>query len=85
MAIPALKNERIDLRTNDEEKKLLERAAELKHLSLSSYIITTSLKQAKIDLDEEEGLLLTNQDRNRILAALENPPEPTEALKRLFR
>lgn len=85
MAIPALKNERIDLRTNDEEKKLLERAAELKHLSLSSYIITTSLKQAKIDLDEEEVLLLANQDRNRILAALENPPEPTEALKRLFR
>lgn len=85
MAIPALKNERIDLRTNDEEKKLLERAAELKHLSLSSYIITTSLKQAKIDLDEEEVLLLANQDRNRILAALENPPEPNEALKRLFR
>lgn len=85
MAIPALKNERIDLRTNDEEKKLLERAAELKHLSLSSYIITTSLKQAKIDLDEEEVLLLANQDRNLILAALENPPEPTEALKRLFR
>ncbi len=85
MAIPALKNERIDLRTNDEEKKLLERAAELKHLSLSSYIITTSLKQAKIDLDEEEVLLLSNQDRNLILAALENPPEPTEALKRLFR
>lgn len=85
MAIPALKNERIDLRTNDEEKKLLERAAELKHLSLSSYIITTSLKQAKIDLDEEEVLLLADQDRNRILAALENPPEPNEALKRLFR
>ena len=85
MAIPALKNERIDLRTNDEEKKLLERAAELKHLSLSSYIITTSLKQAEIDLEEEEILLLSNQDRNRILAALENPPEPNEALKRLFR
>lgn len=85
MAIPALKNERIDLRTNDEEKKLLERAAELKHLSLSSYIITTSLKQAKIDLEEEEIVLLSNQDRNRILAALENPPEPNEALKRLFR
>ncbi|MBQ0165696.1 MAG: DUF1778 domain-containing protein [Treponema sp.] len=85
MAIPALKNERIDLRINDEEKKLLERAAELKHLSLSSYIITTSLKQAKIDLDEEEVLLLADQDRNRILAALENPPEPNEALKRLFR
>lgn len=85
MAIPALKNERIDLRTNDEEKKLLERAAELKHLSLSSYIITISLKQAKIDLEEEEILLLSNQDRNCILAALENPPEPNEALKRLFR
>ncbi len=80
-----LKNERIDLRTNSDEKSLLERAAELKHLSLSSYILTTSLKQAQYDLEQEESILLTNKNRDLILSMLENPPEPNEALKGLFK
>ncbi len=42
----AIKDVRIDLRTNFNQKSLLERAAELKHISLSSYILSTSLKQA---------------------------------------
>ena len=43
MAI-ALKDERIDFRANSNQKTLLERAAELKHVSLSSYVLTSSLK-----------------------------------------
>ncbi len=81
----ALKDERIDLRTNSNQKTLLERAAELKHVSLSSYILTTALKQAKLDLEENEIIALSNRDRDLVMAALENPPEPNESLKGLFR
>ena len=38
-----LKNVRIDLRANIQQKSTLEKAAELKHISLSSYILSTSL------------------------------------------
>lgn len=80
-----LKAERIDLRANSNQKTLLERAAELKHVSLSSYVLTSSLKQAQIDLAENEILVLSNRDRDLVMAALENPPEPNEALKSLFK
>ena len=81
----ALKDERIDFRANSNQKTLLERAAELKHVSLSSYILASSLKQAQIDLAENEVFVLSNRDRDLVMAALDNPPEPNEALKGLFR
>ena len=81
----AIKDVRIDLRTSANQKKLLEQAAELKHISLSSYILASSIKQAQLDLAENETLLLSNRDRGLIMNALENPPEPNEALKGLFK
>ncbi len=81
----AVKGERIDFRANSNQKTLLERAAELKHVSLSSYVLTSSLKQAQIDLAENEAILLSNLDRDLVMSALENPPEPNKALKDLFK
>lgn len=81
----ALKDVRIDLRANTNEKNLLERAAELKHISLSSYILSSSLKQAQLDLIENETLILSNEDRDLVMSVLENPPEPNEALTGLFK
>lgn len=84
MAI-ALKDVRIDLRANSEQKSILERAAELKHISLSSYILATSLNQAQLDLTANETLVLSNRDRNLVMDLLDNPPEPNDALKGLFK
>ncbi len=84
MAI-TLKDVRIDLRANSNQKSLLEKAAELKHISLSSYILASSLNQANLDLAENENLVLSNQDRDFIMNLLDNPPEPNEALKGLFK
>ena len=81
----ALKVERIDLMANINQKALLERAAELKQVSLSSYVLASSLKQAHIDLSENETLVLSERDRDLVMSALENAPEPNEALKRLFK
>ena len=81
----ALKNERIDLRANITQKTLHERAAELKHVSLSSYVLTSSLKQAQADLAENEIIVLSEADRELLMSALENPPLPNEALKNLFK
>lgn len=67
------------------KKTLLEQAAELKHVSLSSYILASSIKQAQLDLAENETLLLSNRDRDLIMSVLENLPEPNDALKGLFK
>lgn len=81
----AYKDERIDFRANINQKTILERAAEIKHVSLSSYVLTSSLKQAQIDLAENETLMLSNKDRDFVMNLLDNPSEPNEALKELFR
>lgn len=81
----ALKSERIDFRANSDQKLLLERAAELNHVSLSSYILTSSLKQAQSDLAENEIFVISDKDRALVMDALENPPEPNEALRKLFK
>ena len=81
----AYKDSRINLRTSLDDKSLLERAASLRHLSLSSYIIATSIRQAQLDLAEQETLLVSNSERDMILKALENPPKPNAALRKLFK
>ena len=81
----AIKDVRIDLRTSANQKTLLEQADELKHVSLSSYILASSIKQAQLDLAENETLLLSNRDRDLIMSVLENPPERNDALKGLFK
>ena len=80
----AVKDSRVDFRVSDVQKSLLERAAEIKHLSLSSYILSSSIKQAELDIAENEMLILSNRDRDLVMSALENPPEPTEALRGMF-
>ena len=81
----AYKDSRINLRTSLDDKSLLERAASLRHLSLSSYIIATSIRQAQQDLAEQETLLVSNSERDMIMKALENPPKPNAALRKLFK
>lgn len=81
----AVKDSRVDFRVSDVQKTLLERAAEIKHLSLSSYILSSSIKQAEQDIAENEMLILSNRDRDLVMSVLENPPEPNEALKGMFK
>ena len=81
----AYKDSRINLRTSLDDKSLLERAASLRHLSLSSYMIATSIRQAQLDLAEQETLLVSNSERDMIMKALENPPKPNAALRKLFK
>ena len=81
----AVKDSRVDFRVSDVQKSLLERAAEIKHLSLSSYILSSSIKQAELDIAENEMLILSNRDRDLVMSALENPPEPNEALRGIFK
>lgn len=79
------KNNRIDIRLSDSDKEMIEKAASYSRQSVSSYIISVVVKQAQLDLIENEALHLSNQDRDFIISLLENPPAPNENLKGLFR
>ena len=81
----AVKEKRIEFRLPDEAKKTIEDAARLSNISLSSYILSVVLKQAKLDLEQNEKVSLNNKDRDSLMKALANPPKPNEDLKALFK
>lgn len=80
-----VKEKRVEFRLPDDAKKTIEDAARLANISLSSYILTVVLKQAKLDLEQNEVISLNNKDRDLLMSALANPPKPNEALRTLFR
>ena len=84
MAI-SVKEKRIEFRVPEEAKKTLEEAAKLSNVSLSAYILNICLKQAKIDLQEHETIVLNDIERDNLMAALQTADEPNKALKDLFK
>ena len=81
----AIKEKRIEFRVPDEAKKTIEDAAKLSNISVSSYILSVVLKQAKLDLEQNEIITLNNVERDSLMKALECPPKPNDALRSLFR
>lgn len=84
MAIQS-KTSRIDIRLMPNDKEMLEAAASLKRVNVSAYILSVALEAARMDIEREETIILSNEKRDTLLRMLENPPEPTDALRELFK
>ena len=80
MPATAPRGERIELRATSEEKRLLAAAAAHERLDLTSFIMRNALPAAREAVDRAERIVLSERDSERVLALLENPPEPTPAL-----
>jgi len=80
MAPATGRDDRIELRTTKEEKRLLATAAAYERLDVTSFIMRNVLPTARQVVDQAERLLLSERDTERILALLESPPQPTPAL-----
>jgi uncharacterized protein (DUF1778 family) len=73
---------RVELRLRPQDRATLSRAAALKRLDLTGYILGTVLPQAESDIAEAERLSLSERDSLRVLRLLENPPAPSSRLVR---
>jgi uncharacterized protein (DUF1778 family) len=63
------KTARVDFRVAPHIKTLLEQAAQAKGMSLSAYIISTLVNNAKETVDREQRFSLTNRDAEIFEAA----------------
>ena len=70
------------MRLRPEDKATLTRAASLKRLDLTGYILGAVLPKAEADIAEAGRLTLSERDSLRVLALLENPPAAPERLAR---
>ena len=80
-----VKNNRIHFRVSDEDKELIELAAQYNKQSLSAYIFDIVMKQAELDVKKNESIMLNNKQRDLLLELLENPPKANDYLKKLFK
>jgi uncharacterized protein (DUF1778 family) len=76
---------RINLRTSQELKDLIERAASMSGATVSSFMLQSAADVARRMLAQQEVITLSDQDRDIFLKALDNPSEPTRALIDLMR
>jgi uncharacterized protein (DUF1778 family) len=73
---------RVELRLRPEDKAVLTRAAAIKRLDLTGYILGVALPQAEADIAEAGRLVLSERDSLRVLALLENPSGAPHRLTR---
>jgi uncharacterized protein (DUF1778 family) len=65
---------RLELRTTEAQKRLIEKAAELQGRTMTDFVVSTAYESAKRVIQEHETLVLGARDRAVFVAALLNPP-----------
>lgn len=63
----------------------MQRAARLRGLSLTGYLIATAGEDARRVVEDAEIMRLASEDQIRFADALINPPEPNERMARAAR
>jgi len=77
----ALRTERTEARLLPEQKERIERAARLKGLSLSDFMVQHADEAARKTIQEHTRWVLGDRDRDIFVRALLNPPLPSTRMK----
>ena len=77
-----LRQERLEARVTKSQKRLFEKAATLKGMSVSQFVIASAQEAAVQTLDAQHVLELGRRDQKVFVQALLNPPSPNERLRR---
>lgn len=75
---------RINLRASPEAKAMIERAAALMGTTVSGFMLQNAYEAARRIVTENDTLVLSQRDFEAFVDAIENPPEPNEALRELM-
>jgi uncharacterized protein (DUF1778 family) len=74
----ARRTERLDARVTKEEKRVIERAATLRGISVTDLMRTSITDAATKIIQENEILNLSERERQSFVQTLMNPPGPNE-------
>jgi uncharacterized protein (DUF1778 family) len=70
---------------SDEQRALIEEAAQSRGLSITAFIRSSALKEANEILKQSQLILLSETDWSTVTKLLDSPPAPNEALKKLLK
>lgn len=73
---------RLNLRLPPDKKREIERAAAIRGLSLTDFVVATMSEKSREVIQEYTTWVLSNEAFDAMLDAIEHPKPPTEALRR---
>jgi uncharacterized protein (DUF1778 family) len=76
-----VRKQRLEARITSEQKRLIERAAQLRGTSVTDFIVSELQEAAAATIRNSETLELRDDAREAFLKALLNPPEPNSAAR----
>jgi uncharacterized protein (DUF1778 family) len=82
---PTRNDDAIRIRMSAETKAVLTRAAELRGLKLSEFILTSARRQAEGALLDQGAFFLEHKAHEKFLAMLDKPRKPKTGLKQRMR
>ena len=80
-AIDEPKTARMEQRTKPHVKAQIQRAAALLGVDETTFVTSVALERAQATIIDHERTILSAEDRDAILAALDTPAAPTGALR----
>ena len=78
------KSERLQLRLTNQQKDIIARAAQVKQTTMTNFILEKSYEAAVEVLSEQTIFSLTDEEWDNFCQALEAPPKPIPALRKLL-
>ena len=79
------KAQRLEARVTRDQKRLIERAAELRGTTVTEFLVVSAQQAAAETIRNHETLILRDEARDIFINALLNPPRPNEALRSAAR
>lgn len=83
--MPSVKDERLQIRVDPAEKRLLERAATAAHLSVSAFVVQSAAMRAEEILAERQTIRLSAAAATAFTHALEEPATVNDRLADALR
>lgn len=79
------KQERLEARVSRREKRLIERAAQLRGTTVTDFVLSSAQQAARAAIKDFEVLSLRDEAREVFVNALLNPPSPNPAAQAAAR
>jgi uncharacterized protein (DUF1778 family) len=75
------KQQRLEARVTPDQKRLIERAAELRGTTVTEFVVASAQQAAADTIKDFEVLTLRDEARKVFVNAILNPPSPNEAAR----
>jgi uncharacterized protein (DUF1778 family) len=82
---PPPKTYRFDARLNEQQKFLIQRAADLEGRTMTDFVLQSAVAAAEQAVERRARVVLTARETLAFVDAILNPPEPSPTLLKAFR